>query len=89
MDKRTNQVFIYDVPSKLELIRGLLTQIDRPARQVLIEARIIEADSSFGKSLGVRLGGQIPKVWRLVIRYWVQIAQGGVLQGLRSTSITT
>lgn len=61
VDKRTNQVFIYDVPSKLELIRGLLTQIDRPARQVLIEARIIEADSSFGKSLGVRLGGADPK----------------------------
>lgn len=56
VDKRTNQVFIYDVPSKLELIRGLLTQIDRPARQVLIEARIVEADSSFGKSLGVRMG---------------------------------
>lgn len=56
IDKRTNQAFIYDVPSKLELIRGLLAKIDRPARQVLIEARIVEADSSFGKSLGVRMG---------------------------------
>jgi type IV pilus assembly protein PilQ len=57
IDKRTNQVFIYDVPTKLELVRGLLTKIDRPARQVLIEARIVEADTSFSKALGARLGG--------------------------------
>ncbi|MEW6163933.1 MAG: type IV pilus secretin PilQ [Pseudomonadota bacterium] len=57
IDKRTNQAFIYDVPSKLELVRGLLAKIDRPARQVLIEARIVEADTSFSKALGARLGG--------------------------------
>lgn len=57
VDKRTNQVFIYDVPSKLEMVRGLLSRIDRPARQVLIEARIVEADTSFSKALGARLGG--------------------------------
>lgn len=56
IDKRTNQAFIYDVPSKLELIRGLLAKIDRPARQVLIEARIVEATDNFAKSLGARLG---------------------------------
>jgi len=57
IDKRTNQAFIYDVPSKLEMIASLLKQIDRPVRQVLIEARIVEADTNFTKSLGVRLGG--------------------------------
>lgn len=57
LDKRTNQAFIYDVPSKLEMMRDLLKKIDRPARQVLIEARIVEADTSFSKRLGVRLGG--------------------------------
>lgn len=57
IDKRTNQVFIYDVPSKLEMIASLLKQIDRPVRQVLIEARIVEADTNFTKSLGVRIGG--------------------------------
>lgn len=56
IDKRTNQVFIYDVPSKLDMISSLLKQIDRPVRQVLIEARIVEADTNFTKSLGVRLG---------------------------------
>jgi type IV pilus assembly protein PilQ len=57
IDKRTNQVFIYDVPTKLDLIATLLKQIDRPVRQVLIEARIVEADTNFSKALGVRLGG--------------------------------
>lgn len=57
VDKRTNQVFVYDVPSKLDLVQGLLKKVDRPARQVLIEARIVEADTSFAKALGARLGG--------------------------------
>jgi type IV pilus assembly protein PilQ len=57
IDKRTNQAFINDVPSRLELIRDLLKKIDRPARQVMIEARIVEADTGFSKALGVRLGG--------------------------------
>lgn len=57
VDKRTNQVFVYDVPSKLDLVRGLLAQVDRAPRQVLIEARIVEADDGYSKALGVRLGG--------------------------------
>ena len=57
VDQRTNQVFIHDVPSKLELIRGLLAKVDKAARQVLIEARIVEATTSFSKALGARLGG--------------------------------
>lgn len=56
IDKRTNQVFIFDVPTKLDMIGSLLKQIDRPVRQVLIEARIVEADTNFSKSLGVRIG---------------------------------
>lgn len=56
IDKRTNQVFIYDVPTKLEMIGNFLKQVDKPVRQVLIEARIVEADTSFSKNLGARLG---------------------------------
>lgn len=56
VDKRTNQVFIYDVPVKLEMIRSFLKEVDRPVKQVLIEARIVEADTSFSKALGARLG---------------------------------
>jgi type IV pilus assembly protein PilQ len=55
-DLRTNQVFVQDVPSRLTDARKLLGQIDIPVRQVLIEARIVEANDSFSKNLGVRLG---------------------------------
>lgn len=56
LDKRTNQIFIYDVPSKLDMIASLLKQIDKPVKQVLIEARIVEADTNFTKNLGTRIG---------------------------------
>jgi len=56
-EPRTNQLFISDVPAQLQKIKSMLTQLDVPVRQVLIEARIVEADDQFGKSLGVRLGG--------------------------------
>jgi type IV pilus assembly protein PilQ len=55
-DVRTNQIFVTDVPSKLEEVQALVSKIDIPVRQVLIEARIVEADDSFGRSLGVKLG---------------------------------
>ena len=56
-ESRTNQLFVNDIPSKLEEIQALISKIDIPVRQVLIEARIVEADDSFGRALGVRLGG--------------------------------
>lgn len=55
-ETRTNQLFVSDIPSKLEEVQSLIAKIDIPVRQVLIEARIVEADDSFGRSLGVRLG---------------------------------
>jgi type IV pilus assembly protein PilQ len=55
-ETRTNQLFVSDIPSKLEEIQTLIAKIDIPVRQVLIEARIVEADDSFGRSLGVKLG---------------------------------
>ncbi|MDO5289139.1 MAG: type IV pilus secretin PilQ [Pseudomonadota bacterium] len=54
---RTNQLFVSDIPSRLEQIQDMIAKLDVPVRQVLIEARIVEARDSFGKSLGVRLGG--------------------------------
>jgi type IV pilus assembly protein PilQ len=56
-EPRTNQLFVTDIPGKLEQVQQLITKLDIPVRQVLIEARIVEADDSFGQSLGVRLGG--------------------------------
>ncbi len=56
LDHRTNQLFITDIPSKLEELRKLIEKTDTAQRQVMIEARIVEADDKFGRSLGVRLG---------------------------------
>jgi len=57
VEPRTNQLFVTDIPSRLEQVQELLIKIDIPVRQVLIEARIVEADDKFSRSLGVRLGG--------------------------------
>ncbi|WP_169169296.1 MULTISPECIES: type IV pilus secretin PilQ [Bacteria] len=56
-EPRTNQLFVTDTPAKLEEVRKLLASLDVAVRQVLIEARIVEARDTFGRSLGVRLGG--------------------------------
>jgi type IV pilus assembly protein PilQ len=56
-EARTNQLFVTDIPSRLEQVQALIAKLDIPIRQVLIEARIVEANDSFGRSLGVRLGG--------------------------------
>jgi len=55
-DARTNQLFISDISSKLEEAAMMIAKIDVPVRQVLIEARIVEADDTFGRALGVKLG---------------------------------
>ena len=55
-ETRTNQLFVSDIPAKLEEIQSLIAKIDIPVRQVLIESRLVIADESFGRSLGVRLG---------------------------------
>ena len=52
MDSRSNKLFITDIPSRLDDVRRMLTEIDIPSRQVLIEARIVEASDAFAKNLG-------------------------------------
>lgn len=56
IDPRTNQLFVTDVVAKLEDIRKLIQKTDIASRQVLIEARIVEANDKFSKNLGARLG---------------------------------
>jgi type IV pilus assembly protein PilQ len=56
-EPRTNQLFVTDIASRLEAVQQLIAKLDIPVRQVLIEARIVEASDTFGRSLGVRLGG--------------------------------
>ena len=56
VDARTNQLFVQDTPTRLEEVRKLIAKVDIPVRQVLIEARIVEASDTFSKNLGARLG---------------------------------
>jgi len=56
IDPRTNQLFVTDIPSKQEEIRKLVQKTDIASRQVLIEARIVEAKDTFSKNLGAKLG---------------------------------
>ena len=56
VDARTNTLFVQDVPSRLDEVRKLLAKIDVPVRQVMIEARIVEANETFSRNLGVKLG---------------------------------
>ncbi|QOT76155.1 type IV pilus secretin PilQ [Cupriavidus basilensis] len=55
-DPRTNQLFVSDIATKLEEVQSFLGKIDIPVRQVIIEARIVEANDTFSRNLGVRLG---------------------------------
>ena len=56
IEPRTNQLFITDIPSKIEEVRKLIQKTDVASKQVLIEARIVEADDTFSKNLGAKLG---------------------------------
>jgi len=55
-DERTNTVFVRDTASQLEEVRRIIGQLDVPVRQVLIEARIVEADDGFSRNLGIKWG---------------------------------
>ncbi|WP_321789183.1 type IV pilus secretin PilQ [Paraburkholderia sp. J94] len=55
-DARTNLLFVTDLAGRLDQIADLIRRLDAPARQVLIEARIVEGDEGLSRELGVRLG---------------------------------
>ncbi|NRR32945.1 type IV pilus secretin PilQ [Oxalobacteraceae bacterium] len=56
IEPRTNQLFVTDIASKLEDIRKLISKTDVASKQVLIEARIVEANDTFTRNLGAKLG---------------------------------
>ena len=61
LDNRSNMLFVQDTPSRIDDVRILISKVDKPARQVMIEARIVEAGDSFAKNLGIRLSTGKPK----------------------------
>ncbi len=57
VDERTNSIIITDTAERIEAFKRLVDQIDIPIRQVMIEARIVIANTDFQRELGVRWGG--------------------------------
>ncbi len=56
IDPRTNQLFVTDIASKIDDIRKLIQKTDVATRQVLVEARLVEANDGFSRNLGAKLG---------------------------------
>jgi type IV pilus assembly protein PilQ len=56
-DPRTRSIIVKDIPASLEEIGKLVATLDKPTRQVLIEARMVEVSKNFSNELGVEWGG--------------------------------
>jgi type IV pilus assembly protein PilQ len=56
-DTRTNTLIIQDVRSNLEEIERLIRELDSPTPQVLIEARVVQATTTFARAIGIQWGG--------------------------------
>ncbi len=56
IDPRTNQLFVTDIAARLEDIRKLIQKVDVATKQVLVEARLVEANDGFSRNLGAKLG---------------------------------
>lgn len=61
VDERTNSLIVNKPENEIEELRRIVSQLDIPVRQVMIEARVVEANVNFEKQLGVRWGGYIGK----------------------------
>ena len=57
VDSRTNTLLIQDTAAKLDAVRSALIYLDKPVRQVMIEARIVVASTDFERNLGIKWGG--------------------------------
>ncbi|MFZ3155410.1 type IV pilus secretin PilQ [Pseudomonas sp.] len=57
VDDRTNSIIAYQTQERLDELRRIIAQLDVAVRQVMIEARIVEANVDYDKALGVRWGG--------------------------------
>jgi len=81
VDDRTNQMFVQDTSATLEEVRRLIARIDIPVPQVLIEARIVEADDEFSQDIGARLG-----IAHFGPHSWINSGQGSTFAPLPAGS---
>jgi len=55
-DERTNTLLVHDTPDRIKMIHDLVTKLDRPVQQVLIEARVVVATDNFARDIGAKFG---------------------------------
>jgi type IV pilus assembly protein PilQ len=58
VDTQHNRLFIKDSPNRIATLQRLLVTLDQPTRQVMLEARIVIADTTFSRDLGLRFGAR-------------------------------
>ncbi|MGO9147750.1 MAG: type IV pilus secretin PilQ [Desulfomonilia bacterium] len=56
-DNRTNVLIVKDIPKSVDDISAMVKRLDKPTPQVLISARIVQADNNFSRGLGIQWGG--------------------------------
>lgn len=81
-DTRDKKLIVTDIPSVVAEIRNLASLLDTPERQVLIEARIVEASASFSRDLGVNWGLTYNNVAGDASGNKASIGGGGTLVGI-------
>lgn len=86
-DANSNILFVNDIASKIDEIRSLIKAIDVGSRQVLIEARVVEATDSFNRSLGFKMNLLSQKDNTLGGSGWNVV--GGKITPGTTTSLTT
>ncbi len=62
VDDSTNTLIVKDIPKNLADVIELVKILDRQTPQILIEARIVQADTSFARDLGIQWGGDFSTV---------------------------
>ncbi|MFT4887507.1 MAG: type IV pilus assembly protein PilQ [Pseudohongiellaceae bacterium] len=88
VDPRTNIIIVRDIEEKLQEVRAMLARLDVAVRQVLIEARIVNVSTDFGRDLGIRWGGAGSAPTGDNIRYGgSQITTGEVLNNENARQI--
>lgn len=55
-DEATNSLVVQDVPDRIAEVRDLVTKLDRPTKQVMIDSRLVIASDDFARDIGVRFG---------------------------------
>jgi len=62
VDNRTNRIIVTDIASIIEKAKNIVEEFDTPVKQIMIEARIVDASTTFSRDLGVQ--------WTSIERRW-------------------